>query len=79
MGLASCVKACGDVIPDEVVALYKKTLKNWDILLDLWFSGPLSLLHGDSHIGIFISGDDMGMLVFKPCIGARAFVMCSIF
>ena len=66
MGLGPCVKACGDVIPDEVVALYKKTLKNWDTLLDHWFSGPLSLLHGDSHIGnFFISGDDMGMLDFQ--------------
>ena len=25
-GLAPCVKACGDVIPDEVVALYKNCL-----------------------------------------------------
>ena len=34
--------------------------------MDYWFSGPLSLLHGDSHLGNFyISGDDMGMLDFQ--------------
>ncbi len=66
LGLAPCVKECSDIIPPEVVELYEKTLQNWDTLLAQWFSGPLSLLHGDSHIGnFFVSGDNMGMLDFQ--------------
>lgn len=66
LGLAPCVRECDDLIPADVVDLYKKTLKNWDTLLAHWFSGPLSLLHGDSHIGnFFVSGEQMGMLDFQ--------------
>ncbi|MCB1706185.1 MAG: phosphotransferase [Halioglobus sp.] len=51
------------VIPAHVEAVYLRTMDNWDALLRYWFSGPLSLLHGDSHLGnFFVSGDDMGML-----------------
>ncbi|MEH6569491.1 MAG: phosphotransferase [Halioglobus sp.] len=50
-------------IPTDVISAYKTSVKNWDALLDYWFSGPLSLLHGDSHLGnFFVSGEEMGML-----------------
>ncbi len=65
-GLAPCVRQCGDLIPGKTIDLYKQTLKNWDRLLAHWFDGPLSLLHGDSHIGnFFVAGEQMGMLDFQ--------------
>ncbi len=65
-GLAPCVRQCLELLPEPVIALYRKTLKHWDCLLEDWFSGPLCLLHGDSHIGnFFVSGEQMGMLDFQ--------------
>lgn len=63
LALKPCVKKQPGVIPPELQQAYLTTMKHWDALLDYWFSGPLSLLHGDSHIGnFFVSGDEMGML-----------------
>ncbi|WP_101757645.1 phosphotransferase [Oceanicoccus sp. KOV_DT_Chl] len=61
--LAPCLKKHPTLIPDHVIRSHHKTLQHWETLIDYWFSGPLSLLHGDSHLGnFFVSGDDMGML-----------------
>jgi hypothetical protein len=63
MALAPCMKKQPDVIPPEIEAAYRLSMANWERLRTFWFSGPLSLLHGDSHLGnFFTSGDDMGML-----------------
>ena len=61
--LNPCMKKQPGVIPAEVVQAYQHSIKHWDDLLAYWFCGPLSLLHGDSHLGnFFVSGDEMGML-----------------
>ncbi|HEY6132012.1 MAG TPA: phosphotransferase, partial [Halioglobus sp.] len=61
--LKPCMKKCPGVIPADVVRSYQLSVNNWDALLEYWFSGPLSLLHGDSHLGNFFAcGDEMGML-----------------
>lgn len=66
LGLEPCVKKQPGVIPDDIITAYKKSLKHWDTLLEEWFSGPLMLIHGDSHLGnFFVSGDEMGMLDFQ--------------
>lgn len=66
LGLKPCMKRLPGRIPEDVVSAYKKTLRHWDELLGFWFSGQLSLLHGDSHLGnFFVSGDEMGMLDFQ--------------
>ena len=63
LALSPCVKKHPGEIPQDVEAVYRLTLHHWDELLDHWFSGPLSLLHGDSHLGnFFVSGGEMGML-----------------
>lgn len=64
--LEPCLKKVPDRIPTPIIEAYRKSLDNWDALLDHWFSGPLSLLHGDSHLGnFFVSGESMGMLDFQ--------------
>ncbi|MEZ5573950.1 MAG: phosphotransferase [Halioglobus sp.] len=63
LALKPCMKKLPDAIPDPLVRAYQLSIENWDALLQYWFSGPLSLLHGDSHLGnFFVSGDAMGML-----------------
>ena len=63
LALKPCMKKRPGVIPAAVVAAYQSSVQHWDELLDYWFGGPLSLLHGDSHLGnFFVSGDEMGML-----------------
>ncbi len=63
LALRPCLDKRPGVIPPEVAAAYRRSIDNWDRLLQFWFSGPLSLLHGDSHLGnFFVSGDAMGML-----------------
>ncbi len=61
--LAPCLKKLPGAIPETVIADYQRTLAHWPQLLERWFEGPLSLIHGDSHLGnFFVSGDEMGML-----------------
>jgi len=64
--LKPCMIIAGDRIPAAVVQAFEKTMANWSILLEHWFSGPQSLVHGDSHLGnFFVNGDTMGMLDFQ--------------
>ena len=63
LALQPCMKKHPGVIPVELAEAYRLTLRHWDRLLSHWFAGPLSLLHGDSHLGnFFVSGERMGML-----------------
>jgi Ecdysteroid kinase-like family len=63
LGLKPCMKKHPGLIPEEVVQAYRLSVENWDKLLGFWFADPLSLLHGDSHLGnFFVSGEEMGML-----------------
>ncbi|MGB1139384.1 MAG: phosphotransferase [Halioglobus sp.] len=66
IALGPARKKVPGVITPTVERAYRRTLQHWDTLLEDWFSGPLSLLHGDSHLGnFFVSGDEMGMLDFQ--------------
>ncbi len=61
--LKPCMHKRPGLIPPTLASAYELTLAHWDALLEYWFDGPLSLLHGDSHLGnFFASGEDMGML-----------------
>ena len=63
LALQPCMKKRPAEIPAALAAAYRLTLTHWDDLLEHWFSGPLSLLHGDSHLGnFFATGEKMGML-----------------
>lgn len=63
LALAPCMKKRPGAVPEEVAEAYRKTIAHWDVLLAYWFSEPLTLLHGDSHLGnFFVSGEEMGML-----------------
>jgi len=64
--LAPCLRRLPGAIPAPLQQAYGEIIGNWQRALDWWFDGPLTLLHGDSHLGnFFIDGDDMGMLDFQ--------------
>ncbi|NQX89239.1 MAG: phosphotransferase [Halioglobus sp.] len=63
LALRPCMIKRPGYIPEDIARSYRRTLRHWDALLQHWFSGPLSLLHGDSHLGnFFVTGEEMGML-----------------
>lgn len=39
-----------DLFRAEHVALCRMAIRKWDRLVDVWFGGPLTLVHGDSHL-----------------------------
>lgn len=53
-------------------ATYEKAIKHWDRLVDYWSQEPLTLVHGDSHLGNhFLHGDDAGMLDWQAAQWAK--------
>lgn len=63
LALKPCMKKRPGAIPEDIAEAYRTTITRWDDLLKHWFSEPLTLLHGDSHLGnFFVSGQGMGML-----------------
>jgi hypothetical protein len=66
LAVAPCHERAPDIFDDEGVALYRRALDHWETLSDAWYREPLTLVHGDSHLGNFFeTGDDMGMLDFQ--------------
>jgi hypothetical protein len=66
ISLSPCIKKHPKAMTEDQINVYKKTINNWDSLSDYWFTGPLSLCHGDSHLGNFyLKGTEMGMLDFQ--------------
>ncbi|MBW2273716.1 MAG: phosphotransferase [Deltaproteobacteria bacterium] len=61
--LGPCRKKAPDLLTDDLVALFERALDHWDLLLEFWYREPLTLIHGDSHLGnFFVDGSKMGML-----------------
>ncbi len=67
-----CHRKAPDLFPDDMVVLVQRALLNWNALMDYWFSEPLTLIHGDSHLGnFFVTGDRMGMLDWQAVQWAK--------
>jgi hypothetical protein len=63
LALDPCLRRRPGAVPERVAAAYRESMAHWPRLIEHWFAGPLSLLHGDSHLGnVFIDGDAMGLL-----------------
>jgi aminoglycoside phosphotransferase (APT) family kinase protein len=55
-----------------MVELYQHALTKYDALMDYWYREPLTLIHGDSHLGnFFVTGDRMGMLDWQAVQWAK--------
>jgi hypothetical protein len=68
-----------DIFTQEHVALCRMAIDKWDALMEAWYGGPLTLIHGDSHLANCFEypspdGPRMGLLDFQGvqwCKGIR--------
>jgi hypothetical protein len=59
-----------DLFGAEHVRVCKRAVEKWDAVLDAWYAEPLTLVHGDSHLGNCFelpsaNGPKIGMLDFQ--------------
>jgi hypothetical protein len=66
LAVAPCHRRAPEVFDEAGVALYRRALDHWETLASAWYREPLTLVHGDSHLGNFFeTGDEMGMIDFQ--------------
>jgi hypothetical protein len=66
MAVDPCRKKVPHSFPESTAQTFRLAMDHWDELLAWWYEGPLTLLHGDSHLGnFFVEGDEMGMIDFQ--------------
>jgi hypothetical protein len=68
--IGPCRSRAPDVFSAQLAALCRRALARWDDLIGHWYAGPLTLVHGDSHLGNLFEiaapeGPQMGMLDFQ--------------
>jgi hypothetical protein len=69
---APCQERAPAVFDAPVAALYRRALDHWETLSAAWYREPLTLVHGDSHLGNFFeTGNEMGMLDFQAAHWSR--------
>ncbi len=72
-------RAAPDLFTAAHAEICKRAISQWDKLVDYWYSGPLTLIHGDSHLANCFEyegpdGPQMGMIDFQGmhwCRGIR--------
>jgi aminoglycoside phosphotransferase (APT) family kinase protein len=72
-------RAAPEIFTARHAALSRLAIEKWDALLERWYAGPLTLIHGDSHLANCFEyaapeGPRMGMLDFQGvqwCHGIR--------
>jgi aminoglycoside/choline kinase family phosphotransferase len=48
--IAPAHRAAPDLFDERHAALCRRAVSKWDALVDAWYAGPLTLVHGDSHL-----------------------------
>ncbi len=74
LAVKPCGERAGDVFDPALAALYRRALDHWEALTGVWYREPLTLVHGDSHLGNFFEaggGDAMGMIDFQGAHWSR--------
>ncbi len=77
--VAPAHRAAPDLFRAEHVAIFREATRKWNALIDAWYSEPLTLIHGDSHLANCFEyatpdGPRMGMIDFQGmhwCKGIR--------
>ena len=68
--IAPAMKAAPDLVSARLGETYRLAIDRWDALLEAWYQGPLTLIHGDSHLGNCFEypthdGPRVGMIDFQ--------------
>jgi len=72
VAIGPCHRKAPDLFPKDMVELYRQAMSKYDALMAYWYSEPLTLIHGDSHLGnFFVTGDRMGMLDWQAVQWAK--------
>jgi aminoglycoside phosphotransferase (APT) family kinase protein len=63
-------RAAPEIVSPRLLETCRRAIHRWDRLLEAWSRGPLTLVHGDSHLGNCFeypadSGPRVGMLDFQ--------------
>jgi hypothetical protein len=70
--IGPCHRKAPDLFPKDMVELYQQAMSKYDDLMAYWYREPLTLIHGDSHLGnFFVTGDRMGMLDWQAVQWAK--------
>jgi hypothetical protein len=77
--IAPAHRAAPDILTRRHAEICRLAIEKWDALLDAWYGGPLTLIHGDSHLANCFEydapeGRRIGMLDFQGvqwCPGIR--------
>jgi hypothetical protein len=72
VAIGPCHRKAPDLFAKDMVELYQQAMTKYDALLAYWYREPLTLIHGDSHLGnFFVTGDRMGMLDWQAVQWAK--------
>ncbi|MBJ18283.1 MAG: hypothetical protein CL933_02555 [Deltaproteobacteria bacterium] len=68
--LGPAQKAAPDLVSERLVETCRLAFDHWDLILEAWYRGPLTLIHGDSHLGNCFeypteAGPQVGMIDFQ--------------
>jgi len=70
--IGPCHRKAPDLFSEDMVDLYRNALSKYDALMNFWYREPLTLIHGDSHLGnFFVTGERMGMLDWQAVQWAK--------
>jgi len=63
-------KAAPELVSERLVETCRIAIGRWDAMLEAWYRGPLTLIHGDSHLGNCFeyptdAGPRVGMIDFQ--------------
>ena len=72
LAVPRCAARAGGVFGEPEASMALRALAHWGALQCAWYREPLTLVHGDSHLGNFFEvGDDLGMLDFQGAHWSR--------
>jgi hypothetical protein len=68
--IAPANRVAPDLFTRRHASICRRAIEKWDSLIDAWYSEPLTLIHGDSHLANFfeypgVDGPQMGMIDFQ--------------
>lgn len=68
--LAPAHRAAPELVSERLVETCRLAIQRWDRMLDAWYRGPLTLVHGDSHLGNCFEhpgadGTEVGLIDFQ--------------
>lgn len=70
LSLAPARRTAPELVSERLVETCRLTLDRWEAVVEAWYGGPLTIVHGDSHLGNCFEypgekGVEVGMIDFQ--------------